>query len=303
MREPRPHDEPLPEAHGMAHLATLADQIASCRPRNVDDLELPEMAALAEALEHSARVRRQFDDAQCFDAMLAEHLQDIAAPAGLAERLLSHARDAVAPEVANPGASVAAASQIADMPAPRASTGRYTSRRRWFVAGGAALAASAAWVCLQWFLHQPPAEIYDPGRVMELLRAYHEQPAAGAWRPLAAGNPPRELGFSSQLVGDGATLRWRALARPFLERQGLAYEFAAPGRPRIKATLYVLHVSGGPRAPMLQGFTSGPALDRALVTGGFASVAWVETDRLYVLVVPGDERGLVPFLTPRGAEA
>ena len=68
--------------------AEIRDAIESCRPGS-DDLGLPEMAPLAQALSADAALRASFNRIQRLDRRIVAATRDVPVPAGLAERVLA----------------------------------------------------------------------------------------------------------------------------------------------------------------------------------------------------------------------
>lgn len=66
----------------------IQQAIDACRPGG-DDLQLPEVDFLAEAVRTDLEVRRTFERSQQFDAAVSSAFREVPVPAGLAERLLA----------------------------------------------------------------------------------------------------------------------------------------------------------------------------------------------------------------------
>ena len=69
----------------------LHEMIDACRPGS-EDVELPEMAPLADQIVADADLRSRYQRTQQLDARLVRAIDEIAVPAGLHERILAGLR-------------------------------------------------------------------------------------------------------------------------------------------------------------------------------------------------------------------
>jgi len=265
--------------------AELLRRLDACRASTDDFAELlnaGDYAALADDPRYAEWYRRSaaFDMA-VVDAMVDDGADQTPLPAGLFDRLQA-ALQADAAATIEPTSS--AASQHAEAVASPAGI----DRRRWLVAAGSALSATAAgWALFAW-LGNRGREPFSNEELLHDALALHRLAAArsGEAVPMSQQLPPTEFAFSSH-VRPEVEPRWRLLAEPLAGREGVAYELAAPHAPR--AALYVASRRGRLGAPALPALPadSGRAPSS---TGGCSLGAWIEDDRLVVLVVEGDER-------------
>jgi hypothetical protein len=259
------------------HPATseLREAIDACRPGSAD-LSLPEFARLAEAIERDPAVAAELARGQRFDGLVAEALDDVPVPAGLAERLLAKAassRLSTAVHSATESAATEAAAGELATPADR------SSRRRWLwrVAGaGLATAAVAvlavfagplAWgpatprkVSTQDLLAEVDTWMNSSSQDNAGWQKMTTRAPAGFSRPSAVIRPPRQwLSFKTG-GGDAA----------------VAYDLSAAGS---RATLFVVETKARyPVGPLPYSTVPG-------ATGGRQIAGWQSPTHLYVLVV------------------
>jgi hypothetical protein len=170
--------------------------IEACRPGS-DDLFAPEMAEVRAAVERDSAAAKAYRRVQRWDGAAAALVDDVAVPAGLADRILASLD----------GASNSAASP-AQHPAPAVPSIHFRPRpwrRRWMAWSTAAIAASALAIIVV-------SDVWRPAREVpweELADRWLESldPAPSAWRqadrPRASFQcrpkswPPRKAGSRS----------------------------------------------------------------------------------------------------------
>jgi len=248
------------------------EALEACRPGR-DDAHDPSLGGLAAELAVSPELEELHGRLQKLDATLAGAFQDIRAPAGLRERLLTGLA-AAAPAYATPGVLVAAA------PLWRRRLGR-----KWPLVAGAAVAAAilivAAW------LGQGAHCQYSAGDAMTLVieRFTSDSAQFGGGQLVSAVSPPRAYPMSC-FVRWPAQTHWRPVGR-LLDAAGVAYDMRSG--EGWHATLYVLDCR-------LPDVPSVPPARPAHWTANCSAAAWQEQGLLYVVVVQGDWRAYQQFL-------
>jgi hypothetical protein len=267
----------------------LREAIDACRPGSAD-LALPELARLAEAAERDPEVAAELARGQRFDGLLAEALDDVPVPAGLAERLLARAAPEYlkasvqsAVESSEPAAAATAVSlpptaeaTVANEATPQDRSTRRGLLWRLAVAGSTALAIVViAFVAgpLAWGPSAP--RVVSQQDLLVEVDGWMNAPAQGnlAWRPMTAKVP---AGFSKPTSVVVPPRQWRS----FKTGEGdaaVAYELSSV--PGSRATLFVVATEARyPVGPLP--FTTVPG-----ATGGRQVAGWQSATHLYVLVI------------------
>lgn len=267
----------------------LREAIDACRPDSAD-LALPEFARLAEAAERDPEVAAELARGQRFDGRLAEALDDVPVPEGLAERLLAR----MAPEYlkasvqsavdsSQPAASAAAVSlpPTTEAPPSTEATPKDRSTRRgvlWRLAaaGSAALAVVAITLVAGPLAWGPTApRVVSQQDLLVEVDGWMDPSANDnlAWRQMTAKVP---AGFSRPTSVVVPPRQWRS----FKTRAGdaaVAYDLSSvSGSP---ATLFVVATEARyPVGPLP--YTTVPG-----ATGGRQIAGWQTSTHLYLLVI------------------
>ena len=266
----------------------IQQAIDACRPGD-DDLQLPEMEFLAEAVRSDPEVRRRYERSQQFDAAVSWAFRDVPVPAGLSERLLAVVE-------ASPDPSPAAPLELPSPPSsardarqdlkPQRRWPREIRRRTWAVMAGS-LAAAAALVgfllVTQYFgAAEPMADDRLPGEI----RAWTDAVVKRGWNDnlQAAELGERPLDPAVR----GMPRRWCQIATDY-DARTLVYDLAPPGTDA--ALVFCMRskarTSSLPDAPPWNAFSA---------TGGLTSGVWRRGDMVYVLVVRGGARRYREFI-------
>jgi hypothetical protein len=236
------------------------------------------MAELAERLAIDREVEALFRRAKRFDVRLAEALDDVPVPEGLAGRIVERLRciqgaseQSVTHEPAEHTVSVTR------RPA------RTRHRRRALLVGGGMIAAAASLTAIVWVgVNASPSLTEDAlltaGRERFLAdqRAFADGQGPRS-QPLTRQSMPREMPPSSAVVRT-RSMRCRE-AGHLLGRPAVAYDY--PGRATPRATLYVVRAAAAEPLPMR------PPADPPISTGGVSIAAWQQGELIYVLAVRG----------------
>jgi len=269
----------------------IVEAMESCRAHD-GELNDPQFAELAAALENVSELRVLFERVQQSDAAITAAMADVPVPADLKAIVLHRLADAASEQRADPVAPlcrkgpVVGVPPLGGMPAKAGTPATRFSRRR-LIAGFAALTASAALLsALLWHFHRPSP--MAPGQAIDDAMIFFGHDNGPPGELLDRIPPPADYPISSDI----ATLRgirWRRIEN-FLGGDAVAYDLPLPGG---KATLYVANrtVADLPSSPYDAQLTD---------TGGNTAGAWQSDGRLYVLVVQGDVRTFRECLVPRG---
>jgi hypothetical protein len=258
-----------------------SDMIEACRPGSAD-VDLPEMAALAEQLAANPDLRRRYEQTQRLDARLVDAIGDVPVPQGLRERMLLAVRaGGVGDRDQAPGDTLAASlatrfSRAADSENIAASSA-IRSRRRTFIAIAAVAAALLIFFGGYWFWPRRPAFTYD--RLLTLGGQWFAQMRAHAdWQPL----PPHEI-VRDYPPPDAIRThpdRWADVS-DLIGTPACAYGLTTfDGR---RAVLFVIYQPA-------EIANSTPALTPASSTGGLTIGCWQSGNLAYVLAVEGTDR-------------
>jgi hypothetical protein len=268
----------------MNRIAPLREQIDACRPGS-DDLTLPELAALAQAVEQDRAVATELDRSSQFDRVVISALHEAPVPADLLDRLLAQAArnsgvaDAVSTAPPAAGAAVSLAADAAVSPTAGAVTTRRVSRR-WLIATSA-IAAVAASLALGLGLFLPrPARNVSQSQLAESASGWYDEaaPLAPGWQAYAAAAPHSALRVRPGRSRSATTEYGPASVYECQRQSGRALLFVVKTPDRFAvATLPFTAVKGASR--------------------GLEIAAWQSGDVLYVLVLPKDHQRLEDFLS------
>jgi hypothetical protein len=200
----------------MNRIDELREQIDACRAGS-DDLHLPELAGLAQAVGHDGAaentadetaIAREFDRSQRFDRSVVSALHDVSVPAGLLERLLAQTAAAKLEGTATLEGSVDRAVESADTtPAGEASVVKApTSRtsRRWLIGAGVLAASALAVGAVLFAVRSGPRDISQAELVNQLIPAWNAKLLGGArWATV-----PPPAGFTNPLAPPSASRSW-----------------------------------------------------------------------------------------------
>ena len=248
--------------------------IDACRPE-AEDVRLPEMSELAEALEHDPRARRWFERSRQWDAAVGEAFRDVAVPEGLAARLLDAVQDA------------GGTSSVGDGPEPLKSSNesvpfaleshcarRWSGRRVAAVLAGVA-AVAACWLAL---VRIGGEDVISEETISGEVALWIGQLQRNGWRD-DLGDPALRDYPLDRCVRQ-LPRRWSPV-RTRYDAHAVAYDLAGPGR--AMAVVFCIRNPNG-RSSLASIPTRIPS------TGGMVIGAWQRDGRVYVLAVRGDER-------------
>jgi hypothetical protein len=239
----------------------LLTALEACRPAS-DDLEAPELAALAAEIQRDPDLARRFEATQRWDAAVRQGLQQGSVPEGLESRILA------ALEVGHVSPADSAGS---------ASPAKHSRRGWWMGLAVAVTVAAVAVGAAVWGLFGGTDPL-TPGTIQERAAAWSDSLPATEWR-----NPPfphTEYPFAAEVRPDPSA--WQAVSLPNGLGRGVAYRIPPPPGANIRQmTLFVLKADAAGLGPFPP--TSPHRTMDHLVA------AWQIGDHVYVLVLQGDD--------------
>lgn len=236
---------------------TLHEMIDACRPAS-QDVHLPEMQPLADAIAHDEQLGRAYQATQRADATIGKAFRDVSPPDGLATRLLD---------------AIEEAHVELDNRQQRASTGSRFGRRKLLLAGAVLTTGLAASVVAMIWL-PPVGSLMDPTDELERAKV------VDAWVAELEKDPTDWQ--SADLLPVGFAKPRQVNARPrywrILDGGDVVCYHLADGRGR-PALLFVTKRPGTalPATPQVQA--------AAAYGGTVLTTAWARTDWVYVLAV------------------
>jgi len=293
----------------MSRIDELRQQIDACRTGG-DDLHLPELSGLAEALGQDgvaknsaveAAVAREFDRSQRFDRSVIAALQDVSVPTGLLERLLQ--KTAARAEAGDPGDAVlqVAVSRVVSEPVtsepavtPRdqaavaAPARSKLTRRGWLLRAGSIGVVAAVLLGLAVVMRPTQPRTISQAELAGIIQNWVEQTNTRTrWQSMKPSPP---AGFP---VG-AAWARWQTAWCSIQIAAGesaVAYELRSSGP---KARLFVV------RTPHRYTVPATPGVLLPGTSGGVKVSAWQPAGGLlYVLFVDRGGPPLEEYLPQR----
>lgn len=268
-------------------LNTLREQIDACR-KGSDDLSLPDLAELAQAVRHDRGVAVELDRSQQFDAAVVSAMHDVPVPGDLLQRLLDSAAQprSVSLEVAvqQAAAATAPAGDGASETAAPATAARRGISRRWMIALATVAAVALVAVGVAPFLPRSGRDVTQ-NQLADAALHWHEDnfPRAEGWTAFAGNARPYSLLVDEPL----RQRRYQTAHGP-----AIVYDLAPPGRQAlllVVTTRDKFPVRTSPYTPIS-------------VTGGLRVGAWQRENKLYVLIISPDGHHLDDYVRqPRAA--
>lgn len=259
----------------MSKFDQLREQIDACRPGS-EDLALPELAKLAQAVELDQSVAAELGRSQAFDRAVMAAMHDVSIPSGLAERLLAVSA------ATDPPASVSlpprTESRADEMPINR----DWRMNRRLVIGGSIALLALlAVSTSLLWQARRPVVQLSQLQVAVEQWLSTLGGEQSNRWLALQGGQPLAD--FPLDVAISVRPNRWQNLpqsADATGHATAAAYDLAVPGQP--PAVLFVVRSSARYLVPPIPTTSMRLNLSR-----GLTATAWQRKDSrdLFVLVV------------------
>jgi len=266
----------------------IQQAIDACRPRG-DDLLLPELDFLAQAVRSDPEVRRQYQRSQQFDACISGAFCDVPIPAGLADRLLAAVgtspdqTPAIPAELPSPPSSGVASRQDSE---PRRRWLRGVRPRTWATMAGSLAAAAALIGFLLVGQHfgvtEPVADERLPGEIL----AWDDAVVRQGWNDNVRATEPGERPLDPAVRG--VPRRWCQIATRY-DSKTIVYDLAPPGADQ--AVVFCMRskarTTSLPNAPPWKAFSA---------SGGLTLGVWRHGDMVYVLAVRGGPRRYREFI-------
>jgi|GEM_PF-591085 len=271
----------------------MREAMDACRPAS-DDLQRPELAALAEALRDDPRLRAVYERVLSLDDVLRDGFQAVPLPEGLADRILAAAARAV-PADPDVGADEmpALAASSAELFAPVSQGARFQpgrppvdagpprkrrpSWRRITTAVAAVAALLLVTLAITWHVLTTP---WGREQVVQMANDWTEELLErDGWNTNLAEAPTHTYPVPSYVLA--TPVRWQTYPTP-LDRRSSVYQLGAPSR-RQAVLLYVARPWVRPAD-----LPDGPPERPQQATGGRCIGVWQDENISYVLVVHGD---------------
>lgn len=265
-----------------------------------------ELAELAAQIATDGAARDRLKRISDWDESIEREITSVEIPVGMADRLLARLAAeqgngepiagfvSTAAEGEDGGNSETISS--ADGAPMSQAVPRGTYLRGWLpLAAGAGMAAAVVMAILGAI---SPETAHSMDDVFTAARDQFDAPDDE--RQIRDDAAPEDLQPSKHLmVSQMPGVRWWQVD-DFLGRKAVVYDLSRHGR---RARLFVVNTASN--GLLVDGVTSGMPSQRPATTGGFAMGAWsnAEGDRLYVLIVEGDERDYQSYLRAPGAVA
>ena len=224
--------------------------IDACRPGS-DDIHLPELSHVAEAIAADEELKDSYSSVQRSDSAMAEAFHDVGTPPGLQDRLL--------------------AALAEEKPEAKSSEKSLVSRRTLV---GGALAASlllALGVGLSIWSQPSPATLEAWVAAADVLQG---ELNAGVWEDMESA--PVERPATNQLHRQVNFANWKPVKHQF-DRNAVAYRLVRGG---ANATLFVFQPE-----TIDSSLPLAPTIVPAKKSSQSATGVWTSNDLVYVLVV------------------
>jgi hypothetical protein len=261
--------------------------IEACRPGS-DDVSLPEMSHLAEAIRQDPSVREVYEHTQQADAAISGAFRDVSVPNGLADRLLEAVRAAEpdassAQEPPTPSVRPAESHAVEDP-----GTHLRWRRRQWVRAAGAVAAISMTLLIAVFYLNRSNPEPVPGDRLRAEVSAWRDLAVRNGWQKDTASAALRNRPLNADIV---ATPRQWCQIETRYDSATIVYDLATPGTEF--ACIYCMHIRTSKSA-----LPTTPPLIPHRPTGRLSIGVWRHGDMVYVLAVQGDRRRYGDFLNP-----
>jgi hypothetical protein len=262
--------------------------IEACRPGS-DDLSLPEMTQLADALQRELGVRQLYERTQRCDAVIATVVRDVAVPEQLAQRLLDAVGEAAeeqGPPVVDQSPPVPAGrvDQSAGSGVPGRQPGH--GRRRWLRVAVPLIAVSLSLLFTIGYLAQPRPEPKTTERLRAEVHDWREQIVRNGWRNDLAAAPLNDRPLTGDIVAKPR--RWCRIATRY-DSAAVVYDLAGPDRPF--AHVYCMRIDR-----RHSDLSTTPPLTPYRPTGRVSLGVWRRGQMVYVLAVEGGAERYGEFL-------
>ena len=260
--------------------------IEACRPGS-DDVSLPEMSQLAEAVGSDAGTRELFERSQRCDEAIGAVFRDVPVPDHLAEQLLAAVGQTDSPVSKATGPSTASSPPTADRAVPEVTTVRPRSRQRWLhVSAGLAAVLSLSLLLAVLVIHNAGSdEPIANDRLRQDVSDWKSQVVRRGWQSNLSEPKLDERPWATSI--NAAPRRWCQIDTRY-DKSTIVYDLA-PGEK--SALLFCMHVEASdselPKTPPVKPYAP---------TGRICLGVWRRGDMVYILAVDGGEARYNRFL-------
>lgn len=260
----------------------IQQAIDACRPGS-DDLQQPEMAALAEAVRQDPDVRRRYECSQQFDASVIGLFRDVPVPAGLADRLLTAIEPSLGQATADSQTPVTPLSSERDAQEAVEKARHWPHRKRrriWAITAGSLTAAAALAGFLLLVPYFSVAEPRPNDRLPDEILAWEDAVVRQGWNENMQTDQVvrRPLDRAVRVTPQ----RWCSIATAY-DAQTIVYDVAPRGADMALVFCMQCRVRSSTLPDM-------PPWNAFSATGGLTLGVWRRGDMVYVLVVRGGLR-------------
>lgn len=264
----------------------VKEAIDACRP-GTDDVNLPEMSALADLLRDDEQVRGWYDHTQRSDAAIARAFRDIPIPDGLSDRLVSSINKEGAP-IQAPSSLIEDAIQEKDEPESVTNVALPTKgwyrRRRWVICGATVAAVAVVFAVLFPWGNR---EILPEELRAEVTRWIDEESQSADWREDVTEAAPLEYPDDAEISGLTPN-GWCVIGTRY-DSQTIVYDVSRRGE---RAYLFCFRTNGRSVA-----LPNTIPLSPRWTTGGVDIGAWQRNGMMYVLAVEGGRQQYQRYVT------
>ena len=263
----------------------MKQAIEACRPGS-DDVSLPEMSHLAEAIRQDPGIRELYDRTQQSDAVIVNAFRNVPVPEGLEARLLEAVREA------DHGKS------LDQRPSPRsirpsgvdtAEAGCTFPRRRgrkWFRTAISLTAMAMTLLITVAYLNRSRPEPIPSDQLRAEVSAWRDLVVRYGWREDIDSATSRNRPLDADIVAMPG--RWCQIETRY-DSATMVYDLASPGAEF--ACVYCMHIRTGN-----SDLPTTPPLTPHRPTGRISIGVWRHGDMVYVLAVEGDSDRYSEFL-------
>jgi hypothetical protein len=265
--------------------------VEACRPGS-EDVSLPEMLPLAEAIQRDPEVRRLYERSQQYDAVIRQAFCDVPVPDGLTERLLAavqREQGSYAPEPQSTSGTVALDHPVVRAERETAGAARRPRRssKSLFSVGIAGMALTVVGVAALVWVYRSPLEPTPGEALPREVESWSAQITRIGWRD-DFSEPRLEKRPCDKAIRVDPQ-RWCEIVTSY-DDQTIAYDLASPGDGF--ATLFCMRLAptGSSQLDPI------PPLKPVPGTGGVSLGVWRRGGLVYVLAVKGPEQRYRAFL-------
>ena len=275
----------------MSQNHSYREQIDACRPGS-DDLTLPALAGLAEAVDRDRGVADELARSQRFDRAVSAAMHDVPLPIGLLERLEARLAAGESLETTDDEAPARLTGEavsraiLTESASPTAAAAPRRINRRGLWAAVASIAAIVL-IIVASQLSRPPRQVANHELAVMASDWLNQKLPESAWQPISS-EPPYSVP-----AGVRSAARWQKFSTS-QGQKGIVIELrgSRPGGQR-PARLFIIASRDKYSVPTI------PYTRLTNTTGQVAVAAWHTANLLYVVVVEENGQKLSDFIQPK----